>query len=501
MNYLELFSLLAPEAVLVFASLAVLAVDLLALQDVSVGSRRLICAWLTCGGCIAAGIWTVAQAGPANLMQGLLVLNGMTSTVKVALLALTAFTALLSVDSDFTVHIGEYFALLLMATVGLMLLVSSEDLLVIFVSLELTSVCLYVLAGFNKRNPRSAEAALKYFLFGSMAAAFTLFGISLLYGILHSTRLPEIAGRLNQLLDVTLPGHNHLDPLLAAAIAMTFIGFGFKVAAAPFHLWAPDAYQGAPIPSAALIASGSKVGGFFVLARLMMVGLSGPEGTQGIAFGWVPLLAGVAVVSMILGNLAALAQKSVRRLLAYSAIAHAGYALVAVTAPGENAFSAVVFYSITYAIAALGAFAVVAYVEQMTGGDDLEHLGGLARQSPLAAACMLVFILSLAGIPPFSGFFGKFYVFAAALKAGGGSLALLWLVVLAIAASAVSLYYYLQILKQVYVRVPSSGFPVRGSEVRRVESLGQARAWVLMLLASATILLGCFPDLLIRLLR
>src|SRR5262245_43441983 len=221
----------------------------------------------------------------ANLFGGVLVVDPLTRLVKVAILFLAIFTILISIETDFTTHVGEYLALVLLATLGMMFLVSSEDILMIFVSLELTSLSLYILTAFNKRNLKSAEAALKYFLFGGMAAAFTLFGLSLLYGLSGSTNLGEIAASIKG---------SRLDPLLVSAIVMTVIGFGFKVAAVPFHLWAPDAYEGAPIPSAALIASGSKVASFFIFAKVMLMGFAGAEGSgawRAYVPGWVPVLA------------------------------------------------------------------------------------------------------------------------------------------------------------------------------------------------------------------
>src|SRR6185369_14572442 len=268
-----------------------------------------------------------------------------------------------SMDTRFTTHVGEYFALILLATVGMMFLVSSEDLLMIFVSLELTSLSLYILAAFGKESRKSAEAALKYFLFGGMSAAFTLFGLSLVYGLSGSTNLPEIAAAL---------AGKGLDPLLIVAIVMVVIGFGFKVAAVPFHLWAPDAYQGAPTPSAAFIASGSKVASFFILAQVMMIGFAGAEGSaafQKYAAGWVPVIAVGAACSMVLGNLAAIVQSSVKRLLAYSAIAHGGYMLLAVASHDEQAVASLIYYAVTYGLTTIGAFGVVAIVEEQTGDD------------------------------------------------------------------------------------------------------------------------------------
>ena len=273
---------------------------------------------------------------------------------------------------------------------------------------------------------------------------------------------------------------------------MTVIGFGFKVAAVPFHLWAPDAYQGAPTPSAAFIASGSKVAGFFVLARVMMLGFKGAEGSgawHAYQPGWVPLLAILAGASMLLGNLTAIVQSSVRRLLAYSAIAHAGYMLLGVLPHGEQGLAALVYYVITYGLATLGAFGVVSIVERQTGGDRLSDFAGLSRRAPVLSFCMLIFMLSLAGIPPLAGFFGKFYVFASALNADPANLGLLWLVVVALAMSAVSLYYYLQVLKQIYVAEPGQG---TGAAANPDHKPGCHR-----LLALAVVVLGCAPNLLL----
>jgi NADH-quinone oxidoreductase subunit N len=371
----------------------------------------------------------------------------------------------------------------LLAAVGMLFLIGSEDILMIFVSLELTSLSLYILAAFNKRNIKSAEAALKYFLFGDMSAAVTLFGLSLLYGISGATQLSQIAA--------TIRGPA-LDPIFVVGMVMTVAGFGFKVAAVPFHLWAPDAYEGAPIPSAAFIASGSKVASFFVFAKVAMIGFAGAAGNNALTervIGWMPAVGMVAAASLVLGNLTAIVQSSVRRLLAYSAIAHAGYMLLGVLAHGPEGLASLVYYSVTYGLTTIGAFGVVAVVQGKGGGDSLSDFTGLGRRAPVVAFCMMIFMLSLAGIPPLAGFFGKFYLFAAALKSGAGNGGLLWLVVLAIGMSAVSLYYYLQVLKRIYVIQPEgSEPPIEVSYLAKV---------VLVLLAVSVVVLGCAPQLLL----
>lgn len=478
-DYLQLLSALGPEVIVALTALLVLAADLLGLQDTPRSYRMSIGAGLTTVGCAGAVAWMFMNRTTGNWHGGMFIIDPLNETVKAVILLLTVLTAVLSVDAKFTRHCGEYFALLLLATVGMMLLASTEELLMIFASLELVSLSLYILVAFDKRSRESAEAAMKYFLFGGMSAAFLLFGFSLLYGLTGTTHVPRMAYKLFTL---------GTDPLATVALVMVVIGFGFKIAAVPFHLWSPDAYQGAPLPGAAFIASGSKVASFYVFAKVLLLGFSQLGwGSDGSAIGgWIPLLSVVAAASMVLGNLAAIQQTSVRRLLAYSAIAHAGYMLVGFLALGGEAFASLLFYVTTYALTTVGAFAVLGVVEAQAGGGELKDFAGLARRAPVLAACLLVFLLSLAGIPPLAGFFGKFYLFAAALKNEGQSLPFLWLVILGVAMSCVSLYYYLQVLKQAFVVEPDAQ-----ARPLAVPFLSHA---VAVLLAAAVVLLGCLPN-------
>jgi NADH-quinone oxidoreductase subunit N len=479
--YLDLLKLVVPETIVAIAAFIVLAADLGVTRRCSIRCRQNLAAVLATIGCLAAIFWTAGVPARSNVLFELTVsFSHVTTILKVALLLLTLFVAWLSVDSDFTSHAGEFFALLLFATVAMMFLVSSENLLMIFVSLEFLSLCLYTMTAFNKQSIRSAEAALKYFLFGGMSAAFLLFGFSYVYGLTGELSLAGIGRELTA---------RATDPLLIAALVMVAVGFGFKIAAVPFHLWAPDAYQGAPGPVAAFIASGSKVASFFILAKVLAAAFASANGTaawRAFTTGWLPLFALLAAASVIVGNVAAIAQSSVRRLLAYSAVAHAGYALIGVLALGEG-LSALLYYIVTYAITVLGAFGVVALLEQRTGSDSFATFAGLHKRAPVLSFCMLIFMLSLAGIPPLAGFFGKFYVFAAAL-ANGKDLALLWLVILAIAMSAVSLYYYLQVLKQIYV-LPGDTTPIRASWPAQL---------TIVLMAAAVVALGVAPNLLLN---
>lgn len=484
-SYLWLLQLTLPQIAVTVGALLALTADLTAMRKTAMQLRWRVGSLIACAGCAAAILLLFFYPQQGSFGDGMLIATPLTRVVETALLVLAAFTTLLSDGSSFTEHVGEYLAAILFGTAGMMFLVSSENFLVIFISLELLSLSLYILAAFNKHSRQSAEAALKYFLFGGMSAAFLLFGISLLYGLTGSINLVAI----NRAIEA-----QPLSPMLAIAIVMTVTGFGFKVAAVPFHLWAPDAYQGAPTPSAAFIASSSKVAGFFVFAQVMLVGLAASGGSgawHGYKAGWAPVIIVVAALSMILGNLAAIVQTSVRRLLAYSAVGHAGYMLLGILAQSTLGVRALVYYVVTYALAAIGAFGVLSALEagDNTGMDEIADLAGLSRRAPVLSLCMMIFFLSLAGIPPLAGFFGKFYIFTAALAGGGGSLSLLWLVILAIVMSAVSLYYYLGVLKQIYVRaVPAGAPPIRNNRTVTV---------TLCVIALLVLLLGCVPNLLV----
>jgi NADH-quinone oxidoreductase subunit N len=481
MSYLQLLKLASPEALVVLTALVVLSIGLLARRPAA-----------ACGFTAALGILIAIGAvlllpRNATLLGGMLVITPLNSLFKVICLALAFFTVLLTQSQKATRHPGEYLALVLLAAVGLMLLVGSEELLMIFIGLELLGLSLYVMAAFDKADVRSAEAGLKYFLFGSTSSAFTLFGISLIYGVTGTTGLAPIATKLSSM---------SVQPLLAVAIVMTLVGFAFKIAAAPFHLWAPDAYQGAPVPSAAFIASGSKVASFVVLGKIVLVGFAPVHGSAGwhaMVAGWSPVLAALAALSILIGNLLALAQSNVRRLLAYSAVAHAGYTLIGFVAGDRDGFSAALFYITVYAVTLVGAFGVVSVVRRETGGDDYANFSGLVSRSPLLAGCMAIFMLSLAGIPPLAGFFGKFYLFSAALHAVGNQ-GLLWLVTLALIGSFVSLYYYLLVLKAIFVDEPSIAAAPSVDGIGILSDIVQQAA--VSLLAAAVVLLGVMPNVL-----
>ena len=387
--FVECLTALTPEIIVIATALLVLLVDLTVVQEKSFAHRAQLTGAMTFLGCSLAMVWLALM--PSSVHVAMLAISPVTQWLKMPLLLLTIFAVVLSWQARFTRHAGEYFALLLLGAAGLMLLVSSDNLLLIFIALELLSISLYALAAFDKGSAASSEAALKYLLFGGMSAAFTLFGISLVYGMAGDLQLGVIAARLRA---------QPVEPLFYTALVMTLVGFAFKLAAAPFHLWAPDVYEGAPTPVASFIASGSKVASF----------CAGADSSQAPPFlaraerfrwadylpGWVPVLAFLAVFSMVVGNVAAIVQTNVKRLLAYSAIAHAGYALLALLADQRHALSALLFYTITYAFTVFGRIR-----RGGSGGGQRTagHPGRLCRNEPARARNVVLHV----GVYAFAG--------------------------------------------------------------------------------------------------
>jgi NADH-quinone oxidoreductase subunit N len=491
MNYADLFRVTLPETMLEIAALLVLVVDLAFLRKAGVGVRAAAAALLGVAGCAAAA-WALSASGGAALRAGdelLLAGGGSATAAQYGILALTALTLLLLIDSVFTRHVGEFVAVVLMAAAGGLLIAAAQDLLVIFIGLELLSLGLYILTAFAKQSGRSAEGAMKYYLFGGMSAAFLLFGFSYLYGLTGSTNLQAVMRGIHY-------GNGpSADPLLLVSLVMVVAGLGFKVAAAPFHFWAPDAYEGAPAPGAAFIASVSKVASFALLISIGSAGVYALGSSNGpSSFGpWTLVVTVLSLASMLVGNLAALAQISVRRLLAYSAVAHAGYILLGLAffSPSHATAAAILYYILTYGLTTIGAFGVIGVVERATGSDRMDAFLGLNKRNPVLAAVLLVLFLSLAGIPPLVGFWAKFNLFAAVLGVGAGPVAF-GLVALAVALSAVSLYYYLQVLKRAFVLPAADDLP-DGTISIRVEPVTMI---VLVAIAAAVVVMGCFPALL-----
>jgi len=369
------------------------------------------------------------------------------------------------------IRAGEYYGLLLFGAVGMNLMSSAVELVLIFVALEISSIATYILAGFRRRSAISAESSVKYFLLGSFATSFFLYGVALIFGATGSTSISTIGEALSQF----ELGHG---PMLAyVGVALMFVGLAFKVAAAPFHIWTPDVYEGAPSPVVAFMSTAPKAAVFAVLLRIMF---------QGHAPGRVWLIWVVAALSMTIGNIAALVQDNVKRLLAYSSIAHAGYLLVAFavwpSADAKNGIAAAMFYTASYAVMNVGAFAVVGhFASQGERYVTIEDYAGLGKRSPVLAAVFTMFLLSLIGIPAFGGFFAKFYVFSAALQQN-----LVGLVIIGVINSAIAAYYYLRIIVVMYMREPREEIPVAPIPVGLGFALGLSLA--------ATIYLGVLPN-------
>jgi NADH-quinone oxidoreductase subunit N len=411
-----------------------------------------------------AATWFMAQV-PGVAFWNMIRVDGFSVFFHVLVIAIAAVVILSSYEymSVQRIRAGEYYALILFGTVGIALMSSAVELVLIFIALEISSISSYVLAGFRRHEAASAESSLKYFLLGSFATAFFLYGVALMFGATGSTNIDLIAQALRA----------GPIPLLAfVAVALMFVGLGFKVAAAPFHIWTPDVYEGAPAPIVGFMSTAPKAAAFAVLLRVVFV-------INVHAIFWVIWIA--AALSMTLGNVSAFVQDNVKRLLAYSSIAHAGYVLVAFAAAPQLGTSAVMFYTAAYAAMNLGAFAVVTHFAN--AGEryvTLEDYEGLGRSSPLLAATLTIFLLSLIGIPMTGGFFAKFYVFSAAVKAN-----LIWLTIIGVLNSGVGAYYYLRIIVMMYMRESRKEVPVTPTPL----ALRVALAVCLF----ATLYLGLFP--------
>ena len=419
-------------------------------------------------GALAGALVAYQHAGLA--FGGMLSVDGFATFFRVLVIVVGILTVLPSYRflARQEAETGEYHALLLFSIAGQCLMAAANDLIMVFIGLEISSIASYVLAGYLRDDKRANESALKYFLLGSFATGFFLYGVALIYGATGSVNLTVAR-------DAILRGGS--DPVfLALAAALMFVGLAFKVSAAPFQIWAPDVYQGAPTPVSAFLSAGPKAAAFAVFLRIFVTAFE-PIGSR-----WAPLVWAVALASMCVGNFAALWQTNIKRMLAYSSIAHAGYVLVALAANTDTGTAAAMFYLAAYAFMNVGAFSCVAYLsgtgERYQGIDDFK---GLGRKQPLAAAMFAIFLLSLIGVPLTGGFFGKFYIFKAALESH-----LVWLTILGLLNSAVAAYYYLRILVMMYMYEP-------GDAAQSAEPLSPSVRIALILPAVGTLFLGIFP--------
>ena len=399
--------------------------------------------WLTAGGLLAAMVISLlfGQPGqPTTALGGMVRFDWLGFFFKQLFMFAGAATALLLMDNEKVGHRGEAYLLLLASLIGMNLMAASADLVILYLAIETTSIPLYVLSGFMLADEKSTEAGFKYLLFGALTSTIMLYGFSLLFGFAGTTDIYELAGMF-QTGDLSLG-------VAFGVLALILVGLGFKVSVVPFHFWAPDVYEGAPTPVAGFLSTASKAAGFAVLVRLFFVIFPDPQ--VDLARGWAIAIAIIAAITMTVGNLLALPQTNIKRLIAFSSVAHAGYALIGVVALSQLGAASVVFYLAAYIATNLLAFGIVMAFSRVTGLEDLKDYSGMSRRSPWLALMMLSAFLSLAGMPPFAGFVAKVFVFAAGIQAG-----YVWLVIVGILNSIIGVYYYLNAMKYVYLyRMP-----------------------------------------------
>ncbi len=433
------FHRLAPEIILCAFGIVIMVAD----PFVQAAHKRAL-GWLafigTLGGLIGVHLMT---NDPGNAYSELIRADAFSTFVHLIVIAAAALTILGSFQylEEENIQRGEYYALILFATAGMGILAGANELVTAFIGLEISSISTYILAGFRRRVLKSSEASLKYFTLGSFATAFFLYGVAMVYGATGTTRMDLISAALQQM----ITEHGQVAPLAILGLALMFVGLGFKVVAAPFQIYAPDVYEGAPTPVTALLASGPKAATFAVMLRIFYVSF----GSAGNFWFWAVWIS--AVLTMLVGNFAALMQTNVKRMLAYSSIAHAGYILVAFAAGTDIGIAAVLFYLAAYALMKIGAFLVIAHLGQQ-GEKRLEitDYAGLGSRQPVLAICFSLFLLSLLGLPATGGFLGKLFAFQAALDSK-----IVWLVVIAAVNSVIGAYYYLRVIVAMYFWEPS----------------------------------------------
>ena len=446
--------LILPEIVLAGTAIAVILLDLII-------RRKAILAAVGIAGLVVAAGFTVAMwgGGTQSIWNDLLAVDNYALFFKLLFLGLAALVILASTDyvAKFSRFRGEYYALILMATLGMMLMAAATDLISIFVALELAAIPFYILVGFL-RDKKSTEASLKYVLLGGIASAVLLYGMALTFGFTGHTQLSEIAGAIQGMSASSLVA----NPGLILGMVLLIAGFGFKIAAVPFQMWTPDVYEGAPTPVTMYLSVGSKAAGFAVILRVFYSALGMPDA---LSLDWGMVFAVLAAGGMILGNIVAIQQTNIKRMLAYSSIAHSGYIMIGLAAVGLSPAAALqtqsslLFYVAAFAIADLAAFTAVIAISNKLNSDLIADYSGMSKRSPLLASALTISLISLIGLPPAAGFIAKFYIFTGAVSSG-----LLWLVIVAVITSVISAYYYLRVVKVMWLgepahegRVPASG--------------------------------------------
>jgi NADH-quinone oxidoreductase subunit N len=447
---------------------------LLLIIDASLRKPANVVYWLTLLGLVVSALLTVNTYNASGIaFNGTVFTGRFPAFFEIVFLLSSALSVLLSKPylEKQKINFGEYYSLVVFATVGMMLMASARDLMVLFLGLELMSISLYVLAGFVRRDAKSNEASLKYFLLGAFATGFLLYGIALVYGASGTTNLADILGRFSSIQN---------DPLLWIGAALILVGLSFKISAVPFHMWVPDVYEGSPTTISGFMSTGGKAAGFSALVLVFSYSIHPSWQLQLV-------MAYLAAFTMVLGNLIALVQTNIKRMLAYSSIAHAGYALVGIAAANSLGRTGVLYYMLAYTFMQIGAFGVVSVLESKEGKYlNISDYEGLAYKHPIIAALMALFMFSLAGLPPFAGFFGKYYLFASAVTAD-----MTWLAIVGVLASVVSVYFYLSVVVNMYFKdLPE------GSTSVTISKLG---ATALIIAAAAVIWLGLTPGYIVAL--
>lgn len=441
LSNVEMLFVILPEIGLAFLAGLLMIISMLKREK----CNRML-GWITAVGigliAILAFIFSMPGEEAQSIWGGMLQLDAAGFVFRILFLVGAALTAVFSCTED-TIHCRpEFYIMLVFATLGMSLMASASDMIMLFLAIETASIPLYIMAGIKIKEMKSVEAGLKYFLFGSMSSAIMVYGLSLIYGFSGTTHYYEVAAQVAAQ-QVPLAG-------LVVAIVMVLAGFAFKISAAPFHFWAPDVYEGSPTAVTGFLSTASKAAGFAALLRILMILFNAEHSPV-----WQVLIAALAVSSMFIGNLIAIPQKNIKRLLAYSSIAQAGYILVGVAAADQLGFSGAIYYLMAYLVTNLAVFAVVGWIAQRTGSEDITAFAGLNKRAPGLAIAMLIGLLSLGGIPPFGGFFAKVLVFGAAIQSG-----LAWLAIIGVINSVIGLYYYLRLLKVMYVDEPVEKTPL-----------------------------------------
>ena len=469
--------LILPELLIVGMACLILVLD-----PITPAHKKDLLAWMSLGILVVGSVVTVSGfGGRVMAFSDLVVVDSYAVFWKMLLYLVSGLTILLSMGylKEEKIQLAEYYAFVLLALAGMMVMVSGADLLTIYLGIELMSITLYIMAGFKRFELRSIESSAKYFVLGAFSSGILLYGISIIFGVTGSTRLVEIAAVVN--------GRGIDDPLVFISLMLLIVGFGFKVAAVPFHMWTPDVYEGAPTSVTAFMAVASKAASFAAFLRVLL------EAFGGIKPDWNLLILVICIITVALGNLVAIVQTNVKRMLAYSSIAHAGYALIGVVVAGwagiegavsSQGVSSLMLYLAIYSFMTIGAFSMVAVLRKGgLEGEEIEDFTGLAKRHKGGAFLMLVFMVSLAGIPPTAGFIGKLYLFMAAVNAG-----LAWLAIIGLIFAAISAFFYLRIVMVMYMREPSSE-----QELHTRLVLSPQVSFVLACAVAGVVLLGIFP--------